>query len=595
MTIHQLAQKLPIGRPKGGLILLLNLQHFTYTSTCHQTNSAIIIEASCIHTQERYIIGNFYFPPTSEGEHVLMDHLIVLEELLEKHPSHHFIIGGDFNARISSLGTLENQLFPCPEFRKSQDTVANPRGENVINFMSSNELICVNGRFHGDLDGNFTFVSKQGKSVIDLIFCSPTIAAVVNNSGTLTLPISHHLPYQLTWQCSLHKFQPPPPCVIKFSWKAEKKTAYQENLQALLHHNPVSPPDSSYPTLVKHITDAACHSNLAGFQVGFSSPSHKPWFDKECRDANKCVKLDLQNAKRNHWDPNQTTSYITSKYKYQSLIRDKKRKHATQLKQTLNQATRQQDFWKALKPFRSTPFVPNTISEEKWLDFYHNLIPPPPQHKDTFYGVHHPELDTVITLAEIQKAISRLPTHKAPGPDGIPTEFLKALPHDSILTVLQCFNDILSNEQTPMEWGNSITTILHKKGDKLNPNNYRPIALLNSLLKLFTHIICNRLTTWANKCNLLPEAQGGFRAGRSCDDQVFTLASALTIGEVKGRRFLGSLLISQGHSPQSHTTSYGGNLTTWESAAKSYVFYNPSTNQQQPKLNYKTHSPSQLT
>lgn len=72
--------------------------------------------------------------------------------------------------------------------------------------------------------------------------------------------------------------------------------------------------------------------------------------------------------------------------------------------------------------------------------------------------------------------------------------------------------------------------MIYKKGDKLNPNNYRPIALLSTLLKLFTQVLHERLNEWATMANILPEAQGGFRKNRGCDDQIFVLNTAITLG-----------------------------------------------------------------
>ncbi|OXA39927.1 putative RNA-directed DNA polymerase from transposon BS [Folsomia candida] len=449
---------------------------------------SIIIEAKCSHTGALYVIGSFYFPPTREGELTLMDHLITLEEIIEKHPKHHHILGGDFNARISSLGSLINLHSPCPQLRKSQDQISTPRGETVINFMTDNDL---------------------GKSVIDLVFCSPTIEAVTHSCGTLSVPISHHHPYKLTWQGSSHQYQLPIPHIIKFSRKSDKYQAFQETLHthctALLASRSIA-----YPTLVNTITDVALSTGLARFYDSLSHIPHKPWYDKECHVSNRS-------------------------HSYKALLRDKKRKHSSRLKQQLNNALRQQDFWQAIKPFRSTPFVPNLITNEKWIEFYDTLMPPPPTHKESFIGVTHPDLDIPITMQELQLALSSLPVGKAPGIDGIHNELLKVLPTDALLVLLECFNEIFASEQTPEEWGLSITVMLHKKGDKLNPNNYRPIALLNSLLKLFTHIICHRLTKWANECHILPESQCGFRAGRGCDDQIFTLTSAITIG-TRGKR-----------------------------------------------------------
>lgn len=44
-------------------------------------------------------------------------------------------------------------------------------------------------------------------------------------------------------------------------------------------------------------------------------------------------------------------------------------------------------------------------------------------------------------------------------------------------------------------WGCLSTFMLYKKGDTSNPENYRPITLMNCIAKIFTQIICDRLVS----------------------------------------------------------------------------------------------------
>lgn len=49
--------------------------------------------------------------------------------------------------------------------------------------------------------------------------------------------------------------------------------------------------------------------------------------------------------------------------------------------------------------------------------------------------------------------------------------------------------------------------------------------MINNLEKLFSQILTSRVSSWAEENGILPEAQAGFRPGRSCIDNIFTLAS----------------------------------------------------------------------
>ena len=66
-----------------------------------------------------------------------------------------------------------------------------------------------------------------------------------------------------------------------------------------------------------------------------------------------------------------------------------------------------------------------------------------------------------------------------------------------------------------------------KKGDVHNPDNYRGISLLSILSKVFTKVINDKLTQWAENNLVLHDAQAGFRKGRSAIDHIFTLHAGI--------------------------------------------------------------------
>lgn len=66
----------------------------------------------------------------------------------------------------------------------------------------------------------------------------------------------------------------------------------------------------------------------------------------------------------------------------------------------------------------------------------------------------------------------------------------------------------------PKKWKESTTTMIYKgKGDKTDPLNYRPIALLSCVYKVYSQIITNRIQKWVEDNNLLNANQHGFRKG----------------------------------------------------------------------------------
>lgn len=67
----------------------------------------------------------------------------------------------------------------------------------------------------------------------------------------------------------------------------------------------------------------------------------------------------------------------------------------------------------------------------------------------------------------------------------------------------------------------NIITLYKGKGDRGDCNNYRGISLLSIVGKLFARVILTRLQRLAER--VYPEAQCGFRSGRSTTDMIFTL------------------------------------------------------------------------
>ena len=68
---------------------------------------------------------------------------------------------------------------------------------------------------------------------------------------------------------------------------------------------------------------------------------------------------------------------------------------------------------------------------------------------------------------------------------------------------------------------------LHKKGDINKVENYRGITLLSTLGKLFSRILNNRLTDWAEEYHIYVEAQAGFRKNMGTIDNIFLHGNSL--------------------------------------------------------------------
>jgi hypothetical protein len=97
--------------------------------------------------------------------------------------------------------------------------------------------------------------------------------------------------------------------------------------------------------------------------------------------------------------------------------------------------------------------------------------------------------------SELQEALEALKRDRAKDESGIIAEMLKDGSRSLLETILEIFNDVLLfNADVPNAWRKSKIVVIIKKGDPKLPANYRPIAILPILYKLFSRMLCDRLT-----------------------------------------------------------------------------------------------------
>ena len=74
----------------------------------------------------------------------------------------------------------------------------------------------------------------------------------------------------------------------------------------------------------------------------------------------------------------------------------------------------------------------------------------------------------------------------------------------------------------PEDWKSAVTVPLYKgKGEKTECKNFRDMSLLSVIGKIYAGILVDRVRRVTG--GLTDDEQGDFRAGRGCEDQIFTL------------------------------------------------------------------------
>jgi len=120
---------------------------------------------------------------------------------------------------------------------------------------------------------------------------------------------------------------------------------------------------------------------------------------------------------------------------------------------------------------------------------------------------------TPWTLAEFQQACKKQGKYTAPGPSGATTQHWQNLPIEGQHAVVEFLNHIQQTGVWPTAWKHGHIYPIPKGDKAVAWENMRPITLLETLMKLVTRRILERLQPILAKHEVLHNSQQGFIPG----------------------------------------------------------------------------------
>lgn len=162
------------------------------------------------------------------------------------------------------------------------------------------------------------------------------------------------------------------------------------------------------------------------------------------------------------------------------------------------------------------------------------------------------DLNADISRDEVWAALLRMKMHKAPGQDGIPTDFIKALlrerprsdadenvpppPSPMSDTVTHLLNLVFTKGEIPNDWTTSEVVSLPKDGDLACMDNYRGISLMSCTLKILLVIVSDRINRAAERSQRFHDTQAGFRSLEEAITQAACVVEILQRRRIAGLR-----------------------------------------------------------
>ena len=560
------------GRPSGGVLCLIKneLMSFVRKVDVNIPNLLLFIldkKLFNVHKDILYVCA--YVPPEGSNFYSYIDEDTVGIELLENCLIDHalanqdlfVIIASDLNARISNSSQT---LFTHFDFDKmhsshsasagrySQDKGTNSFGLCLLNMCTALNLRILNGVCHGDQNGNYTYISDTGSSVIDYFLISEELfeewfdsccLQVVNRLETKHFPLTFSVSLPLNNMTFTASSQSGFQLIEKLIWDSTKLDDFMKQLN--------SDECKRKLNLATELVDVNINLALSTFNdclhevctimkknVNLNrSKKCQDWFDNECRIQRRLVRRALRKYRRTlHADDRHVFCKLRREYKH-LLDRKKKLYNTQKINELIESIDSQQKFWNCVHnvlPKRKQ--TRNDISMEDWFEHFCKLLDTgSTEDEENVYS----QLDDIdddsdnlhfnrpITEDEVTLAIRKLKSNKSAGPDGLISEVFKYASAYVTPFFMSFLNKLFDSGVFPDNWTESVIVALHKKGNVNNPNNYRGISISDISSKVYGAIINRRIQEWVEENDIVGEHQAGFRRGYSTIDHIFTLMSCI--------------------------------------------------------------------
>ena len=536
--------------------------------SCASSEDVLAVRVKCMNRRGRaecVIMVLVYM--TVEGERAVRENTekyAIIRKVVREHRQERVIVMGDMNAHIGILGERMNR-----------------NGEMLVEFADETDLENLNETL---AEGRVTWSARDQESAIDYMLVNERMRELVtrmwiDEDGMIDIVSDHNM---LVMECMLYgNTGKKSGCKRKWRLRDVKWEDFQVDLsERSWVDGSVHGVDEINEKLIENIRDAAV-SQIGFVRMNGRRRVCKPWWNDDIREARnerkRLNKVCRSLRKRRHEsDENEAEyqnaweAYVRQQRQTKRKIRDAKVKCERGVIQSLREkgveggrewyrflrgeqmsdredveslkvngvcVTDKQEMKVAIKEFWEDI---GGVGEE--LNVRVDCV--------TLERKDANELNEEISRDEVVRCVRRQKNGKAAGPDDIPYEFYKNGGEVAIDRMTELFNRVWEEEKVPRKWNESRVILLHKGGHKNRKElrNYRPIALVNTVGKVFCAVLNERLCKWIERARVLGEEQNGFRVDRRAEDNMFIVNELIESKKKSGGKlYIGFLDIEKAY------------------------------------------------
>ncbi|KAK3519587.1 hypothetical protein QTP86_003358, partial [Hemibagrus guttatus] len=454
-----------------------------------------------------------------------------LDEVMESIPTgERVVIGADFNGHVGEGNTGDEEVMG-----KFGVKERNLEGQMVVDFAKRMDMGVVNTYFQKREEHRVTYKSGGRSTQVDYILCRRGNLKEISDCKVVVGESVARQHRMVVCRMTLMVYKKKRPEIEKKTkwWKLKKEECceeFRQKLRQALGGQVVLPDD--WETTAEVIRETG--RKVLGVSSGRRKEDKETWWwNEEVQDS-----IQRKRLAKKKWDMDRTEE---NRQEYKELQRRVKREVSkakqkelyTRLdtregEKDLYRLARQRDRdgkdvqqVRVIKDRDGRVLTSEESVQRRWKEYFEELMNEENEREKRVEGVNSVEQKVdKIRKDEVRKALKKMKSGKAVGPDDIPVEVWKCLGEAAVEFLTSLFNRVLESERMPEEWRRSVLVPIFKnKGDVQSCSNYRGIKLMSHTMKVWERVVEARLRKVVEIC----EQQYGFMPRKSTTDAIFAL------------------------------------------------------------------------